>query len=391
MAVLDNLAQEVVDELIDALHGIDPNSMKACGLVCTRWLARSRYNLFSRVFISAKTIRSFFELVDVSPVPILTFVRHLCLVYDGNPQWLRNLGRLHQCANICALELDVAARVHDLEPLRSHISSWAQSGFVSELTLIGPNMKLPAVRDILSWVPSVKSLHLRIARTMPFQPISSLPPPLPLTLHALTLGPKDDGGSDFFAWLLSFLVVPRLKSIQNLGAVQLGRHQETVERYFVCAGGVLQSLTFNLRLNSASDRDISECYGKILPHTPNLRHISLCFRNPESRSVLDTLALLHLPHLESMVITWGYGYAADSLQWGDLDEALADPRFRNLRHFFVNLSGRDGVEVSAITRWTQSVMPLAFARGLLGPRIPNPALVRRRQRGTKMAKLGRAV
>jgi hypothetical protein len=92
-----------------------------------------------------------------------------------------------------------------------------------------------------------------------------------------------------------------------------------------------------------------------------------------------------------MVITWGYGYAADSLQWGDLDEALADLRFRNLRHFFVNLSGRDGVEVSAITRWTQSVMPLAFARGLLRPRIPNPVLVGRRQRGTKMAKLGRVV
>jgi hypothetical protein len=251
-AVLDNLAQEVVDELIDALHGVDPNSMKVCGLVCTRWLARSRYNLFSRVSISAKTILSFFELVDASPVPILTFVRHLCLVYDGNPRWLRNLGRLHQCANIRALELDATATVHGLEPLRSHILYWAQSGFVSELTLIGPTMKLPAVRDILSWVPSVKSLHLRIARTMPFQPIPSLLLSLPLGLHTLTLGPKYSG-SDFLAWLLSFPVVPRLKSIQNLGVAQAGHHQETVERYLVHAGGELQSLTFNLHPSSASD------------------------------------------------------------------------------------------------------------------------------------------
>jgi hypothetical protein len=145
---MDNLAQEVVDELIDALHGIDAESMKACGLVCTRWVDRSRYHLFSRVSISAKMIFSFFELVDASPVPILT-----SLAYDGNRQWLGNLERLHRCMNIRALELDAVAGVHDLEPLRSHILSWAQHGFVSELTLIGPNMELFAVRDIISCVP----------------------------------------------------------------------------------------------------------------------------------------------------------------------------------------------------------------------------------------------
>ncbi|KAJ7366116.1 hypothetical protein DFH08DRAFT_1071736 [Mycena albidolilacea] len=381
---MDNLAQEVVDKLIDALHGIDVESMKACGLVCTRW-------------------------VDL---PILTFVRHLCLAYesDGNPQWLGNLERLRQCVNIRALEVDAAAGVHDLEPLRSHILSWAQHGFVSELTLIGPNMELSAVRDIISCVPSVKSLHLRMARANPFQPIQSLPPPLPLSLHTLALGPAEDGENDFFTWLLSFPVVPRFRSIKNLGAVQLGRHQETMERYFVHGGRDLQALTFKLHSGPGypSDsrflfieifrmrlimriEDISEFYGKILSHTPNLRHISLRFGSPGRRNILDILAPLNSPHLESMTISRDVLYTGNSLVWGDLDKALADPRFGNLQHFSANVRFIDGVEVPAITRWTQSLMPLAFARGLLGPRIPNPAMGRRRQRGAKKAKLGSAV
>jgi hypothetical protein len=63
---MDKLAQELVDQLIDALYVADPDGMKASGLVYTHWVARSRYNLFAKVSVYATRLLPFVEIVSSS-------------------------------------------------------------------------------------------------------------------------------------------------------------------------------------------------------------------------------------------------------------------------------------------------------------------------------------
>jgi hypothetical protein len=59
------------------------------------------------------------------------------------------------------------------------------------------------------------------------------------------LGPTEDGGSEFFPWLLSFRVVPRLRSFKYSGFIP-SRH-EAMQQYFALTGGNLHSLKFDLQ------------------------------------------------------------------------------------------------------------------------------------------------
>jgi hypothetical protein len=133
---IDKLAQELVDQLIDALYVADPDSMKKSGLVCTHWVARSRYNIFARVSVSATRLLPFVEIISSSSLPILTFIRNLHLDYDGEPGWLWNIDWIQPCPNLCAFGIRVGVQVEDLESLYPHLPSWAESGSVSELRLI---------------------------------------------------------------------------------------------------------------------------------------------------------------------------------------------------------------------------------------------------------------
>ncbi|KAJ7301305.1 hypothetical protein DFH08DRAFT_946098 [Mycena albidolilacea] len=277
---MDKLAQELVDQLIDALYVADPDSMKAPGLVCTHWVARSRYNFFTQVSVSATRLLPFVEIVSSCSLPILTFLRNLHLQYDGEPGWLWNLDWIQPCPNLCAFEIRVGVQVEDLEPLCPHIRSRAESGSVSELRLIGHDISLPQILNIISCVPSVTSLHLEV--------------------FGCTLGPTGDGGNEFFPWLLSFRVVPRLRSFKYSGFIP-SRH-EAMQQYFVLAGGNLHSLKFDLQWRPTDlSFNMGAIYRDIVPHTPNLRHLSLCFR--DHSVLLETLALLHAPNLKSLTIS----------------------------------------------------------------------------------------
>jgi hypothetical protein len=70
-------------------------------------------------------------------------------------------------------------------------------------------------------------------------------------------------------------------------------------------------------------------YRDILPHTPNLRHLSLRFR--DHSILLETLALLHAPNLESPTISRVHFWYVErsKLPWAALDRVLAE-RFPNV-------------------------------------------------------------
>ncbi|KAJ6605188.1 hypothetical protein DFH09DRAFT_1422067, partial [Mycena vulgaris] len=73
------LAQELIDQVIDWCHLADPDTMKPCGLVCTQWLPRTRYHLFFSATLSTANLASFVDLIDASSVKILYFIRKLRL------------------------------------------------------------------------------------------------------------------------------------------------------------------------------------------------------------------------------------------------------------------------------------------------------------------------
>ncbi|KAJ7276618.1 hypothetical protein C8J57DRAFT_193770 [Mycena rebaudengoi] len=102
-----NFPQELVDQVIDE---VTPNtaSIGTCGLVCRRWLPRSRSNLFSRIYLAdlATTI-AFMDLADASFTPIWSLVRFLDLsLLEGSLQFMKHMARLHnQCHAITALRI----------------------------------------------------------------------------------------------------------------------------------------------------------------------------------------------------------------------------------------------------------------------------------------------
>ncbi|KAF7365690.1 hypothetical protein MVEN_00442700 [Mycena venus] len=368
---MQTLAQELIDQIIDALHISDAGSMKTCGLVCTSWMPRSRHHLFSSVSISRANLLPFVELIHASSLLILSFVRDLHLDYDGDPQWLWDLNWIHQCPNLGAFGLRLHCKVVDLEPIHPHIRAWADSGSISELSLIGEGIRLElaAVLDILADLPLVTSLHLEGSWSETTSPL-----PCPPNLHTLALFHDPDGGENFLSWLLSFPVVPRLRSFKCSGPVPYRHHESSMVWYLQRTGGDLQSLSllFRERWGMELERDpfdALDLYRLVLPHTTSLRHFSFRFRDPAS--MCETLALLSAPTLESITIARLPNlYSPDNkVPWSVLDKALADPRFQNLRHLSVVTISKDGVETSLITSQTQGLMPLATARGLLGPRL----------------------
>lgn len=79
---MDNFAQELIDEILDHAASDPGKSVRALGLVCKQWWLRTRLHVFSYVVIRPARAQSFFNLVETSPAPILTFIETLDLHFD---------------------------------------------------------------------------------------------------------------------------------------------------------------------------------------------------------------------------------------------------------------------------------------------------------------------
>ncbi|KAK0446142.1 hypothetical protein EV421DRAFT_1792681 [Armillaria borealis] len=72
---------ELIDFIIDLLHD-DLSSLSTCALVCSQWLARSRFNGFATVQLWPWRASQFFHLLDA---PECTFASYISRIeFDGN-------------------------------------------------------------------------------------------------------------------------------------------------------------------------------------------------------------------------------------------------------------------------------------------------------------------
>ncbi|KAJ7110523.1 hypothetical protein C8R44DRAFT_883660 [Mycena epipterygia] len=358
-----DFAQELIDNVIDCWRLADPKGMQLCGLVCKRWLDRSRYHLFSIVPLDTKNLGAFVNLVDTSSLPILSFVRHLALFYHDSPLHADHLARLHDCPNLTRITIrtmDVGGRnlptvdwLASHESLQTHLRAWsAKSLSLSSLELGLPSIDLPlrTLADLICCVPSVKSLKV----------FGDLDTRVTATAVPLTLGPTrlanlglfiySGGGGLILSWLLSLPVLPILGSF----VLKTFRNEDAsaIEEYFRRAGEGLESL----EINSLGDNVVLE--RRILPYTPNLQRLN--FFCPHASDIFNTLALLSSSRCNAITVRTE-GLEDGELSWTAFDTVLADPKFRNLKQ----LSVLGLYNETLITPEVRALMPLANARGIL--------------------------
>jgi hypothetical protein len=227
------LAQELVDSIIDWSAVEDQDTMKPCGLVCKRWLPRSRYNLFRTICLTASNLRSFVDIINTSHHPILSFVQHLELQYLDRPLKPGLLVMVHHCPNLTGIVIQILGDSDDEleephfsavkwldsdENLHAHLCAWSANSKVSISSLgigLGGMIDCPlgALNSIMSCVPSVVKLDVYDALSISNDTasVTSLPPQL------IELYLEIEEGGDVLFWLLSDPVMASLKSLGFMG------------------------------------------------------------------------------------------------------------------------------------------------------------------------------
>jgi hypothetical protein len=259
------LAQELIDEIIDHCYG-GPGGAAAvntCGLVCKRWLPRSRSHLFSRVILDADNLPPFIDLVDSSSSPILSFIRHLTLRFVRKPLSDELLSRIHCCPNLTGVEACIVElpppRGEDGLPqfyraLLNHLPRWASNspslahfdfkvagGLLEHITF-------GKIIDIVACIPSME--YLGIHGGLLYISPGSTPRDhsLPSRWHTLDMNIRNV--DVFLSSLPSLPAIPALRSL-TFGK-SYSDNMDHVDEFLQRAGGELESLSlsFGASLNA---------------------------------------------------------------------------------------------------------------------------------------------
>ncbi|KAJ7083530.1 hypothetical protein C8R44DRAFT_53531 [Mycena epipterygia] len=249
--------QELIDQVIDFWHRADPKGMSPCGLVCKRWLRRSRYHLFSDVSLDIENLPGFIDLIDTSTLPILGFVQYLHLFFASLDE--ADLTRLHNCPHphltwieLCRSNVvggDLLPRVDWLESpeaLQAHLRAWDTNAVsLSRLEIAFPDNDLPlrTVIDMISCVPALEHLVLACpSRLIEDTVVQTSAGPVKLVNLYMAV---TEHLSLFLSWLLSIPGPPLLRHLSLFGIL---KHDEAklVEAYFERAGGGLEYLWMGL-------------------------------------------------------------------------------------------------------------------------------------------------
>ncbi|KAJ7861051.1 hypothetical protein B0H13DRAFT_2073157, partial [Mycena leptocephala] len=287
---MDDLAQELIDQIIDCWNLAEKDAMGPCGLVCKIWLPRSRYHLFSRVSVNTRNLQSFVDVVESSSSPILTFIQHLKFEYGILDT--EALARLHPCPNLASIHIAWGPYKEGTWPdaytaLKTNLRSWNDecSSSLSRLVLtdvagLSPFLPLPMATEVISCVPGIATLEIRRINIVRGGITETFPPPPPLSrLEDLLLVPFE-GCILFFSWLCALPIPPTLRSLEistfiedgygeGEGADEGEDESKALAAYFRQAGTGLQTLNINL----LSGHLFPEFERRILQYTPNLRYL----------------------------------------------------------------------------------------------------------------------
>ncbi|KAF7352027.1 hypothetical protein MVEN_01165000 [Mycena venus] len=358
-------AQELVEQVIDC--SADSNAMKAWGLVCKTWLPRTRYHLFSKVSLSHDNLSSFVDLVEASPLPLLSCIHDLTLCYNGAPPDTELLGRIHSCPNLRSISIQIRGSFEENqdapdwldseESFLVHIRAWGTiSSSISTLNLEVQgidDIPLQTIVDIIACVPTITRLSMHgDDETWEFiNADGGIPPSFPLALKELDL--TGNGTDSLFEWLLTLPIIPCLKHLNLHGS--LGDVSRVIG-YIQQAGHELEDFRVHLPIPETDTLPFLE---QVLPYTPKLKTISFdCWEPSTALAILRLLPSSGLHFIK-------FSFLPDSTEgvpWAEFDLTLAVPRFSALR----------GVSVysyeerhSLITTEIKLLMPLASARGIL--------------------------
>ncbi|KAF7338940.1 Serine/threonine-protein phosphatase [Mycena venus] len=409
--VLDYLAPDRIrkregEELyFDSEHKVpdcdcDLAFIAGCGLVCRKWLPRSRFHLFSSLALSNKAekenVKSFLEILNFSPFPILSFIQSLDLDLDSGPLTDQTMARLHHLPNLISLQIRTPRAVNPLE--------WYQSmrTYIVLLIAVAPllsrfhlDLKAPVPLSILSHLVSTLPAlqYLRIGDSIGY----------PWGVRADAVGDSEpvlEAGSfpsGLFtleivlgAWLRAILPLDGIPS--NTAASPAPGSPgflHPIDAYFQRAGDNLQVLSLSLLCPYADgipDTHL-ELEGRILGSASNLRVLNLKTGQNRPEGVLSVLISISSSKLSELNIelfictdeedrfwmTW-------DPTWKQMDRVLAQPKFEALQRFvFENGNVEDSedrdseeAEKKDISLWSaeaRAAMPIANARGILHTRF----------------------
>ncbi|KAJ7115315.1 hypothetical protein C8R44DRAFT_739905 [Mycena epipterygia] len=363
---MQNLAQELVDEIIDNVGSPSYNKrdVATCGLVCRGWLPRSRFRLFSSITLSnsgsgGHNVDSFFHLLDTSSHPLLSFVEALELDFTAGPFDDAQMVRLHHCPRLTDLRVKVgtpereskavhrALQIHI--PLLS-INSVLLSRFDVETNV---HIRLSALIDIVSAIPLLKFLRIScvaIVHNGRILPPCSLP-----HLKALEIYGDRNSANPFFTWILSAPILPIFKSL-TLRTVIDGVN-DPIEVYLQRAGPAIEFLA--LEVFETIGHDTFE--RRALGYCCELRHlkIEIAQLRADILTLLNAISSPRLATLEFIVMCGDRDEVA--VPWNLIDQALAQPLFCALQNF--SLVRRDAW-FRSLAPEAKSQMPLANARGI---------------------------
>ncbi|KAJ6459648.1 hypothetical protein C8R45DRAFT_1030620 [Mycena sanguinolenta] len=369
-----DFAQELVDYVIEFWVRADLDDaepMKVCGLVCKRWLPRSRCHLFSRVTLGAPNLRSFVDIIDSTSLPILSYIQHLTFRFAGKPLEPALLGRIHDCLNLTGIEIwisEMALNRADNEQfytvLQAHLPLLAStSPSLSRFDFRLPHkptsgLPVGSIVDIIGCVPSVEfvTVHGVYSYIIPDSQLArreSSPHLRPLQMHTLEIR-SYQGVQLLTTSLLSRHVLPNLRSLTLRAGL------DPIEDFIQRVGGQLESLTLSFLEAPHSVPTI----GRFLRYTTKLRELQVFLL--EASPILNILSVLPAYDWDKISFVLINKNPRTVIHWGGIDRALTDVRFHSLRRFLLHRITNIADPTPVMITETKESMPLANKRGILG-------------------------
>ncbi|KAJ7611291.1 hypothetical protein FB45DRAFT_1037623 [Roridomyces roridus] len=360
---IDELAQELIDRIIDFCQMADRKRIGSYGLVCKRWLPRSRYHLFATVYLDSFSLADYIRLVDGSTLPILSFTQHLHLFTGRAPldEWL--LHRLNPSTSLTSVSITVDVyrsspgqgitdQLKYLDSLATHLRRLAVAP-IQKLALdlaVTTEIPLSTLGGLVSCVPTVETLSITTNSAFLRTPAAGV---LDLArLHELEID------------------APNVRGWLNEG------QDAPIKAFFARIGAKLEAL--ELGITALAWEAVRAHYQDILAHCTALRRLTLKCDYPAQ--TLDLLPFLPSPEdagegLALTIVASAHG-AQD--HWARIDAALVDADVRISRFTVRSVFGAElstkptkarhfafaAVTMSACGTCTVTALPLTIIHSL---------------------------